>query len=309
MPEPVRPEAVARRFADLTGPATAEDLSAGAWRRDGPALPATPAVERMKVRLAGRAPGSGGRFLARFAGLGATGTAKLVAARRLHAAGFCPEPLALRSGFLLERWVEGAPLGPGERPPLDALARYLGFRARLLADPEDGAPPTALAEMAAWNAGELAGAGLRDRVADALAGDGWAAGLVPVRIDGRLHRWEWRRTLDGRLVKTDALDHAAGHDLVGCQDIAWDVAGAAVEFDLAEPEAERLRRAVTQASGRPVSAAAVAAFRLCYAGFQGGLWRMLGAPGPATEAAVARYTAALGAAADAAARAPEAVQP
>ena len=130
-----------------------------------------------------------------------------------------------------------------------------------------------------------------------------------MRIDGRLHRWEWRRTPDGRLVKTDALDHAAGHDLVGCQDIAWDVAGAAVEFDLADAETERLRAAVARAAGRPVSAAAVAAFRLCYAAFQGGLWRMLGEPGPATEAAVARYTAALGAAADAAALPPEPVQP
>ena len=152
---------MARRFADLTGPATAEDLSAGAWRRDGSARsPATPAVERMKVRLAGPARGSGGRFLARFAGLGATGTAKLVVARRLHAAGFCPEPLALRSGFLLERWVEGAPLGPGERPPLDHLARYLGFRARASSPTARTAPRRR--RWPRWppgNAGELAGAG------------------------------------------------------------------------------------------------------------------------------------------------------
>ena len=248
----------------------------------------------MKVRLAGPAWGVGGRFVARFAGLGATGTAKHALARRLHAAGFCPEPLALRHGFLLERWVEGAPLAADERPPLDHLARYLGLRARAFpADGEDGAAPAALAEMAAFNAGALGGAGLRDRVAEALAGDAWRTGLVPVRIDGRLHRWEWRRTPDGRIVKTDALDHAAGHDLVGCQDIAWDVAGAAVEFGLPDAETDRLRNAVAHAAGRPVSAAAVAAFRLGYAAFQGGLWRLLGEAGPATEAAVARYVAAL----------------
>ena len=43
-------------------------------------------------------------------------------------------------------------------------------------------------------------------------------------------------------MKTDALDHAFGHDLVGCQDIAWDLAGAAVEFDLDTEERETLAR-------------------------------------------------------------------
>ena len=71
----------------------------------------------------------------------------------------------------------------------------------------------------------------------------------PVRTDNRLDRHEWLRRADGRLLKADALDHHQAHDLIGCQDIAWDVAGAMVEFDLETEEAERLIAASEQAWG------------------------------------------------------------
>ena len=41
---------------------------------------------------------------------------------------------------------------------------------------------------------------------------------------------------DGVFLKTDAVDHHAAHDLVGCQDVAWDVAGACVELSLSKDE-------------------------------------------------------------------------
>jgi hypothetical protein len=284
--------AVAGWFADLVGQeAGVEDLSGGGWRRDLPKTawpPAAPAGERLKCRFAG----PNGRFLARFAGLGDIGQEKLAAARRLHAAGFVPEPLALRRGFLLERWVEGAPPGAGDPDLVAYLGRYLGFRARALPACGDGSGPDELGRMAAHNAGVLGGLALAERVGCRLAGIGRLP-LVPVRIDGRLHRWEWRRTADGRLVKTDALDHAVAHDLVGCQDIAWDVAGAAVEFDLSEAAAEELRRRVADVAGRAVDREAVEAFRLCYAAFQGGLWRMTGEDAARIERQVQRYLADL----------------
>ncbi len=56
--------------------------------------------------------------------------------------------------------------------------------------------------------------------------------LRPVAIDGKLHAWEWLVRLDGALIKSDAYDHHASHDLVGCQDTAWDIVGAAVELEL-----------------------------------------------------------------------------
>ncbi|HVH04241.1 MAG TPA: hypothetical protein VM891_15075, partial [Amaricoccus sp.] len=304
------PRPVLGWFADLAGSqARAEDLSGGGWRRDLPAPlwpPAAPVAERLKIRLAGPR----GRFLARFAGLGDVGEAKLDLARRLHAAGFAPEPLALRRGFLLERWVEGTALPPVAGPALLAhLARYLGFRARNFPADGDGADPAELRRMAVVNAAALEDDALAERVDRRLAGLERLS-LVPVRIDGRLHPWEWRRTAGGAIVKTDALDHAAAHDLVGCQDIAWDIAGASVEFDLGQGPTEALRRAVAEIAGRPVPAEAVAACRLCYAAFQGGLWRMTGEAGPdgapRTGRQIGRYRAALRRAAGlAAAEAPE----
>ena len=40
---------------------------------------------------------------------------------------------------------------------------------------------------------------------------------------------EWLQTGSG-YVKTDAVDHHDDHFFPGCQDIAWDIAGAAVEW-------------------------------------------------------------------------------
>jgi hypothetical protein len=40
----------------------------------------------------------------------------------------------------------------------------------------------------------------------------------------------------GRQLKTDALHHHAGHDLVGCQDVAWDIVGVTVELGLSQTQ-------------------------------------------------------------------------
>jgi hypothetical protein len=297
----ISPEAVAGWFQDVIGPAArVEDLSGGAWRSglsDAGRPPAAPVAERRKFRLTS----ARGRFVARFAGLGETGEEKLETARILYREGLVPEPLALRRGFLLERWCEGRPLGPAEaRSPgfLRHLGSYLGTRARSLpAGSADGASVAELCHMATVNAAEMGGAELARLVEARLADAERLAGLVPVRIDGRLHTWEWLRLPNGRFIKTDALDHAAAHDLVGCQDIAWDVAGAAVELGLSNADTEGLRRAVGAVAGRDVRPEAVAAFRICYAAFQGGLWSMTGEGGTVgaarVEALGREYLAAL----------------
>jgi hypothetical protein len=53
----------------------------------------------------------------------------------------------------------------------------------------------------------------------------------PVSLDGRMQPHEWIRTSAGYL-KTDAFDHHDDHFFCGCQDIAWDVAGALLELEL-----------------------------------------------------------------------------
>ena len=118
----------------------------------------------------------------------------------------------------------------------------------------------------------------------------------PVRTDNRLHRWEWL-VAGERLIKTDALDHHAAHDLVGCQDAAWDLAGAATEFGLDASENERLCTIAERETGRAVVPELLGFLALCYAAFQLGSYSLAadalaGQPGEASRlrAQARRYT-------------------
>jgi hypothetical protein len=189
----------------------------------------------------------GERLLLKFAGLGASGERKLAMARALHGAGFTPEPVDLVHGFLVERWCEGArPLGPRDKP-VKAIGRYIGARARRFpAEESSGATIDDLLNMCRRNLSLALGEDAVPLVerwdVDRLSRRGQR-----VRTDNKLERHEWLRTLDGGLLKTDALDHHQGHDLIGCQDLAWDVAGAIAEFDLDNDGASRLIAATGQA--------------------------------------------------------------
>ena len=265
-------------FADLTGRVEGvEDLSGGAWRSTLPLPaeampPAHAAQERLKFRLST----ASGHWLAKFAGLGGTGAAKFERAKALHRAGFSPEPLALRRGFILERWEDGAPGLPVERTRLvEHLGAYLAFRAAALpAGPGCGASLEELGEMTRANLREALGSCAEARVRRKLEAAAAAPPGRPAFVDGRLHAWEWRLTPDGLLLKTDAVDHACSHDLVGCQEIGWDVAGARFEFGLDEEETARVCDAIEQAAGERPDPARLAFFDLAYAAFQAGWWRM-----------------------------------
>jgi hypothetical protein len=270
---------------DLTGPASAplEDLSGGAWRDDleGPRPPSWMGQERRKYRLRT----DGGVFLLKFVGLGDIGMAKLERATVLADAGFCARPSGWRHGFLVEPFLEGQTLDPRfpDRGRLvDHLAAYIAFRARTFpAAPEDGAGLDVLAEMTRRNIDEAVdptvAAGLQAKLERLHAA---APAPHPVRSDNRMHAWEWLQLRDGRLVKTDALDHDDAHDLIGCQDPAWDVAGAEADFALTPEETAGLLERMARA-GAPVSPALLDFLRLAYAGFQLGYWTFAAADGDA----------------------------
>ncbi len=287
----LRPPNPSRRlknwFCDLTGAphGPLRDISGGAWRalryRDEAQWPASNIqAERRKYLL----DGANGMWLLKFAGLGRYGQEKLRLAEALGASGFIPPVLAIRHGFLLERWITDAVsldrCAIAEDEIVAQLGDYLGFRARHFSAPstESGAALPALAEMFRHNTEVALGpeAG-RAAVRTAAKAEELAGIARPVVTDNKMHRWEWLRREDGRLLKTDALDHAAAHDLVGCQDIAWDIAGAAVEFGLSDAAAEALADRVAQKSGYPVSRPLLRLMKPCYLAFQ------LGAAGMAME--------------------------
>ncbi len=263
------PEPIGAIFEDLTGPlAQAPEDVSGALRA---------------VRLSGAA----GRFVARFAGLDAG--AKFDRARALHAGGFTPKVLALRRGLMLERDVGGE----ADAPTVGRLADYLAFRARRLPAERVGASLGELLEMSRTNVAE----GLGPDAANRLLGR-WRAADVerlgaevrPVHVDARLHRRNWRRGPSGS-AKLDALDGSEAHDLVGPQDVAWDVAGAVIELELGPSEVERLQRLVEEQT--PLNRELVDLLTPCYLAFQLGLATFAGSPDRE------RYRAALAALASA----------
>jgi hypothetical protein len=262
---------------DVVGPVEGplEDIGAGGWRRhlyaDERRWPAVHAAqERRKYLL----PAGGQRWLLKFSGLGRYGEQRLERARQLAAAGFTPEVTALRHGFLIAPWIEGArPLTgtePARAPLLDRIADYLGFRARACPARAEasGASPAELWQMALKNLREaLLPEAARELSALEPALSALAAAARPVEIDGKLQPHEWLKLPDGRVLKTDALDHHQGHDLIGCQDIAWDVAGVVVEWSLSALEAERFRRAVSTRAGREVTSLQLRFYTACYGAF------------------------------------------
>jgi len=86
--------------------------------------------------------------------------------------------------------------------------------------------------------------------------------------DNRLHAWEWLVLPGGRVLKADAVDHHRGHDLVGCQDLAWDVAGAAVELSLDADGLGALCAAVERHKGHVPSPDVLRFHRQAYLAFQ-----------------------------------------
>jgi hypothetical protein len=262
---------------DLTGSPQEPlvDISGGAWRAHRfPDRHAWPAADITRERRKYLLHSAKGVFLLKFAGLGHYGTAKHARAELLSQAGFTPPLKGLRHGFLVEEWMAHASvLDPArtERAMLLArLAEYLAFRVRHLPAPSrSGASLQELGTMLCETAGYLFGAEqaatCRDRVQRAAHLE---ARIQRVATDNRLHACEWLQLPDGTLLKADAVDHCQSHDLIGCQDVAWDIAGAAVEFRLSQGEVLELMMRIRSASGCRPSADLVRFLLPCYLAFQ-----------------------------------------
>lgn len=280
-------------IAGLIGPLDRplQDISGGTWRHlacdDEKSWPPVDArFERRKFLALSK----GSKWLVKFAGLGEDGERKLRVARGLAEAGLGPEVAGLCYGFIVQRWIEGRAISEfDDRARLiRTIARYLGFRASRLQTSLPGASLERLVQMALHNIGCAIGTAVADRYAPLLR-DGLHLESKVRRIDSdnRLHAWEWIRNGEGRLIKTDALDHSAGHDLIGAQDVAWDIAGAAAEHELSENETTELCRLAAEQCGRPVDPDLLAVLKICYLAFQLGLWTT------AAEAAVGAEQARL----------------
>jgi hypothetical protein len=270
----------------LVGPlhAPLAEITGGGWRRArqgtaGGLPPAHPWQERRKFL----ARGDAGEWLVKFIGLGHAARQRFGCAMKLAEAGFSPLVAGLCHGFVVERWHgDMAPLSPERmtcaplrRRMIERLADYIAFRARNFPAPDEhGASLQSLYEMARHNSNEafgnneLTGAWMRYRGHPARLG----SRVSRVKTDNRMHAWEWLAS-EGRILKTDAVDHHAGHDLVGCQDPAWDVAGAWAEFELGADELQELREGLLR-RGCQIDAGLLDFYQPAYLAFQLGHYRL-----------------------------------
>ena len=199
-------------------------IGGGEWRkhflsRESSWPTCWPQMERLKFLSQDRSQ------LFKFDGLGRVGDAVRNRARALAAGGFGGAIEDAGDGFSRYPVIDGRSLHFEDvsESILARIARYCAFRSAEFRV-EHGTPEP-LAEMLRVNL-------LREFQ--------WEIDFDPellrpqnmIVVDGRMNPHEWLGTADGRLLKTDGATHGDDHFFPGLTDIAWDIAGAAVEWNL-----------------------------------------------------------------------------
>jgi hypothetical protein len=203
-------------------------LGGGKWRElQYPGRSCWPACWTDQERI--KHLGCTGRSLFKFEGFGRYGELSRMQAGILAETGFSPPWLRSEGGFAQYEFVIGRPLEDRDLSTgvLSRMAEYCAFRVTNL--PAPGATAALLREMMQVN------------LAVELGFDHPSPTLPlerPVYPDCRMLPHEWRINTRGLILKTDAVGHAEGHQLPGPVDIAWDLAGAIIEWQLS-PEASR----------------------------------------------------------------------
>ena len=201
----------------------------------------------------------GERQFFKFAGLGHYGDAVLERERKVAAAGFGLMPREESDGFISYPLIEGQPLFPSDLSAevLTKIAAYCAFRMQAFS--VELSDLNALQEMADHNLQEI---GLDLAVDLRLE--------RPVIADGRMQPHEWLLSREGKLLKADSGSHGDDHFFPGPTDIAWDLAGAIVEWQMNEDQTAEFLNRYHRASGDDASARidgfikAYAVFRLAY---------------------------------------------
>jgi hypothetical protein len=204
------------------------------------------------------------RRLHKFSGLGHYGDAVFQRELKVAVAGFGPMPRRESDGFVSYPWIfhqrtSSRSLAAEDLSSsiLARMAEYCAFR--LLSFRIELGELNALQHMAEHNLREL---GLDLPVELRLE--------HPVIADGRMQPHEWLVANEGRLLKTDSGSHGDDHFFPGPTDIAWDLAGAIVEWQMSEQQVRAFIDLYRCASGDDPSARiggfikAYAVFRAAY---------------------------------------------
>lgn len=249
-------------------PAEAEEsLSGGTWRQyfyfdfDESTMPAswTP-LEPAKFLAADSLS------IFKFEGFGHYGEEVGTRAKLLADYGYSPRYLTNRCGFGQYELVHGHLLNLDDRSPelVKRMADYLALRCTAFST--DASQTPELEKMLCWNwqlefGEELSAADSRLRTERVVV------------CDGRMMPHEWLRTDDGELLKLDAGSHGDNHFFPGPCDIAWDLAGAILEWEMEGEERDRFVREYETRSADTIRDR-LAPYLLAYATFRMGWSKM-----------------------------------
>jgi hypothetical protein len=235
-------------------------LGGGEWRsflfsgseRDWPAC--WPQMERLKFFS------KDGAHIIKFEGLGTQGESARGRAECLADAGFGAQFDETENGFVHYRRIAGGQLRKHEitRADVERLADYCVFRRREFPAPKTN--PTMFTNMINFNLSLEFGEQINfsDEVFNCPA---------PVISDSRMRPHEWIRDASGRLIKTDGVSHGDDHFFPGPVDIAWDLAGSAIEWNLSATAEEHLLHRFQRQSGHEAGAR-MPEYKIAYASFQ-----------------------------------------
>jgi hypothetical protein len=201
-----------------------EEIGGGYWRRlvlkDFDNQPACwPQLESSKYLSADRSS------MFKFHGYGHYGQRIEERGHKLADAGFSPKALGRLRGYGNYEFLGGRVLTQADlsATQLQRMAEYCAFRRAEFRTEE---PPHEIEAMANWNweceFGEKPQPQIELRTEYSII------------ADGRMMPHEWLLTEDGRVLKVDAVSHGDDHFFPGPCDVAWDVAGAIVEWKMDE---------------------------------------------------------------------------
>ena len=179
--------------------------------------------------------------LFKFIGHGRFGALVADRARLLSESGFGPKLCETSGGFTAYEMVKGRPATPADlsRAAIERIADYCAWRA---VEFRVDRRPSQLAQAIRFNFEQLTGGGAPTTFS-------FEESQETVVCDARMLPHEWVLGNDDTLVKTDGESHGDDHFFPGPCDIAWDLAGAAVEWNMDANATDSLLRRFHLRSG------------------------------------------------------------
>jgi hypothetical protein len=212
------------------------DISAGMWRNHFAAEnlespPVHPHHERRKYLIIKDHAEDNPSSLIKFAGLGRYGEKACQRADLLASSGYSLPVKKCSNGFIEYELIDGTSRFIKEisKPFLLSAASYVAFLKKTFPDC-DVVSPEKMIEMIKVNITESIGEEyLKKNTFQKYINDQYLK--YGTAIDGKMQLHKWL-VHNNKFIKTDHTDHYNDQFFPGCQDIAWDLAGGIIEWNL-----------------------------------------------------------------------------